>query len=82
MTISLPDSLKEFVDQQVSSGAFPNAESYINALIEADFKRKGLERLEALILEGLDSGPATEMTAQDWEDIRRRVREHASQHSR
>jgi antitoxin ParD1/3/4 len=81
MTIFLPDSLKEFVDQQVSSGAFPNAESYISALVEADLKQKVLERLEALILEGLDS-PSTEMTPQDWEDIRRRVREHAAQHSR
>jgi hypothetical protein len=39
-------------------------------LIQADQKRKGLERLEALIEEGLDS-PVSEMTALDWEDIRR-----------
>jgi antitoxin ParD1/3/4 len=70
MTISIPDSVKELVDQEVASGAFPTAEVYIQSLIEADQKRKGLERLEALIMEGLDS-PSSEMTAQDWDDIRR-----------
>jgi hypothetical protein len=29
--------------------------------------------LEAKLLEGLESGPATEMTSQDWDDIQREV---------
>ena len=28
--------------------------------------------LEALLIEGLESGPATEMTETDWEEMRRR----------
>ena len=71
MTISLPEPVKEFVDQQVSSGAYPSPEAYICSLVEADLKQKAQERLESLIIEGLDSGPAIDMTAQDWEDIRR-----------
>lgn len=70
MTISIPDSVKELVDQEVASGAFPTAEDYISALVEADQKRKAQDRFEELILEGLDS-PLSEMTAQDWDDIRR-----------
>ncbi|MFO5439064.1 MAG: hypothetical protein ACLBM4_10420 [Dolichospermum sp.] len=31
------------------------------------------ERLQTLLLERLNSGNATEMTAQDWEDIRKTV---------
>jgi antitoxin ParD1/3/4 len=69
MTISIPDSVKELVDQEVANGTFPSAEDYIRTLIEADQKRKAQEHFEALIVEGLDS-PATEMTAQDWDDIR------------
>ena len=34
-------------------------------------KRKAKERVEALLLEGLDSGSATPMTENDWEEIRR-----------
>ena len=70
MTISIPDSIKELVDQEVASGAFPTADDYIRSLIEADQKRKAQDRFETLIMEGLDS-PSSEMTAQDWEDIRR-----------
>jgi len=70
MTISIPDSVKELVDQEVASGAFPTAEDYIRALVEADHKQKALDRLEAKLIEGLDS-PASEMTQQDWDDIRR-----------
>jgi antitoxin ParD1/3/4 len=72
MTISLPEPLKQFVEQQVSAGGYASAEEYIGALVEAERARA---RLEELIVEGLESGPATEMTAQDWEDIRRKVRE-------
>jgi antitoxin ParD1/3/4 len=38
-------------------------------------KHKPQKRLETLLLEGLDSGAATPMTDQDWEDIRKAVRE-------
>ena len=69
MTISIPDSIKELVDQEVASGAFQSAEDYVSALIEADQKRKAQDHFEALIIEGLDS-PLSEMTAQDWDDIR------------
>ena len=70
MKISLPESLTAFVEQQVASGKYADAEQYLRALIEADQKQKAREHLEALIQEGLDSGPASEMTARDWEHIR------------
>ena len=67
MTISLPEPLKQFNEQQVSAGGYASAEEYIGALVEAERERA---RIEELIVEGLESGPATEMTAEDWEDIR------------
>jgi antitoxin ParD1/3/4 len=81
MTISIPDSIKELVDQEVASGAFATAEEYIPALVEADHKQKALDRLEAELIEGLDS-PASEMTQQDWDDIRREglARLHSRRH--
>jgi antitoxin ParD1/3/4 len=83
MTISIPDSVKELVDQEVASGAFPTAEDHIRALVEADQKQKALDRLEAQLLEGLDS-PSSEMTQQDWDDIRREglaeIRAHHARH--
>jgi antitoxin ParD1/3/4 len=71
MKISLPESLEAFVEQQVASGKYASAEQYLGSLIEADQKQRARERIGALLQEGLDSGPATEMKAQDWEHIKR-----------
>lgn len=70
MNISLPDQLKDFVEEQVGSGRYSSASEYVRELIREDEKRKAHDRLEALLLEGLQSG-VSEMTASDWSDIRR-----------
>jgi antitoxin ParD1/3/4 len=71
MNISLPDQLKEFVDHQVGSGRYSTVSEYIRDLIREDEKRAAQEKLEALLVEGIQSSQPTEMTRQDWEDIRR-----------
>ena len=70
MNISLPDQLKEFVDVQVGSGRYSSVSEYVRDLIRDDEKRKAQERLEALLMEGIQSGEPTDMTRQDWSDIR------------
>jgi antitoxin ParD1/3/4 len=40
---------------------------------------KGQERLEALLLEGLNSGSATPLSEENWDDIRKAVRAKVSQ---
>ena len=71
INISLPDQLKEFVDDQVNSGRFSSVSEYVRDLIRDDEKRKAQEKLEALLMEGIQSSDATEMRRQDWDDIRR-----------
>ena len=71
MNISLPDQLKEFVDDQVGSGRYSSVSEYVRVLIRDDEKRKAQEKLEALLMEGFQSSEPTEMTRQDWDDIRR-----------
>jgi len=71
MNISLPDQLKEFVDGQVGSGRYSSVSEYVRDLIRDDEKRKAQEKLEALLMEGIQSGNPTEMRRQDWDDIRR-----------
>lgn len=48
---------------------------YFRELVRQDQKRRANERLEAMLLEGLSSGTATEMTDADWKDIREVVRQ-------
>ncbi|HQH28154.1 MAG TPA: type II toxin-antitoxin system ParD family antitoxin [Oligoflexia bacterium] len=71
MNISLPDPLKDFIEQQVSSGRYSSISEYMRELVREDEKRKAQEKLEALLLEGLQSGAASEMTKTDWDEIRR-----------
>ena len=70
MNISLPEPLKQFVDGQIASGRYSSASEYIRELIRDDEKRKAEERLEALLLEGLQ-GEEAELTREDWSAIRR-----------
>jgi len=73
MNIALPEALKRFVLNEVSQGGYSTVSEYVRELIRADQKRKSRERLEALILEGLQSGESGEMTAEDWDRLKRRV---------
>lgn len=47
-------------------------ESASRKLTDAEWERYN-RRLETLLLEGLDSGPATEMNAENWSALHRRV---------
>jgi antitoxin ParD1/3/4 len=75
LNISLPESVREFIEREVAEGGHGDASEYIYKLLQEEQKKKAREKVEALLLEGLQSGPATPMTAQDWEDIRREVHE-------
>lgn len=75
INISLPDSMRAYVEDLVANGGYSSISEYFRELVRLDQKRKAQERLESMLLEGLNSGAATEMTQQDWEDIRKKVQE-------
>ena len=55
MNISLPDSLKSYIDEQVAERGFGTASEYMRDLIREDRER---QRLRKLLLDGAESGPA------------------------
>ena len=55
VTISLPDSLKTFLDTQVATKGFGNVSEYVRSLLREAQTREQNARLEALLLEGLAS---------------------------
>ena len=79
MNISLPESMRTYVEEQVAKGGYGTVSEYIRELIRQDQKRYAQEHLEALLLEGLNSGAATAITEQDWADIRASVRQKLAQ---
>jgi len=55
VTISLPDSLKEFVDAQIATKGYGNVSEYFRSLLREAQQKEADARLEALLLEGLAS---------------------------
>ena len=62
MTISLPDQLREFVETEVSTGGYGSASELIREMVRDRQKQKAQERLETLLLEGLESGEPIRVT--------------------
>ena len=72
MNISLPEPLKEFVEGQLAEGRYSSVSEYVRELIREDEKRKAEQRLEALLLEGLES-EERELTKKDFDEIRKQA---------
>jgi antitoxin ParD1/3/4 len=74
MNISLTDPLKEFVDEEVREGGYSSTSDYVRDLIRQRQRRKAEETLRALLLEGLNSGPATPLEPDFFDKMRQRAR--------
>jgi len=61
LNISLPQSLKDYVEGQVSQGGCSTPSECLRQLVRQDQKRRAEERLESLLLEGLNSGTPIEI---------------------
>jgi antitoxin ParD1/3/4 len=75
MNISLPDTLRAFVEDCVAQEGYGTASEYFRELVRADQKRRAEARLEALLLEGIQSGPAEKLTKADIDQVRQVVQE-------
>lgn len=75
ITITLPEPLGEFVAEQMAEGGYATAEEYIQQLLQEYQKKRVREKIDSLLLAGLKSGEATKMTKEDWDELRRRIRE-------
>ena len=73
LQISLPEPLREFVERQVAEGGYPSPSDYVQSLLREVQKRKAKEQVEAMLLDGLNSGEPIEVTAAYWEEKRRQL---------
>jgi antitoxin ParD1/3/4 len=69
MNVSLPEELKEYAEQQTKHG-YSTPSEYVRELIREDQKRRAREKLNALLLEGLDSGDGLPMDGKFWSDLK------------
>jgi antitoxin ParD1/3/4 len=71
MNISLPDSLKDFVDEQVNEGGYGTSSEYVRELIRKDKDRL---RLRGLLFAGAASAPTKSVDEAYFDRLRRKVK--------
>jgi antitoxin ParD1/3/4 len=67
MNVSLPDSLRDYVEQQVAVRGYGTSSEYVRDLIRKDQEREALRRL---LLEGAASAPAGPVDAAWFAELR------------
>ena len=73
LNISLPQPLKDFVEERVKEGGFSPPSEYVRELLREDQQRRAEEKLEALLLESLNSGKPIKITPEYWEKKRQQL---------
>ncbi len=71
-TVTLPDALKAYVDDQVAAGGYGSPGEYIRDLIRRERER---QLLRGLIVEGLASGPGEVVDDAWFAGLRAQVRD-------
>ncbi|MGA2167360.1 MAG: type II toxin-antitoxin system ParD family antitoxin [Terracidiphilus sp.] len=70
LTISLPDSLKDFIDREVKTKGYGNVSEYVRGLLRDAQAKEADARLEALLIEGLTTGEDIPLSPDFWSELK------------
>ena len=70
LTISLPDSLKEFIDREVQTKGYGNVSEYVRGLLRDAQAKESDARLEVLLIEGLSTGEDMRLSPDFWSELK------------
>jgi antitoxin ParD1/3/4 len=70
VTVSMPESLKEFLDHEVATKGYGNVSEYIRELLREARAKDTDARLESLLLEGLAGEGDIPITEGFWRELR------------
>jgi len=80
LNISLPDQVQTFVEERAIAAGFNSANEYVYHLIVREQEHIAQqERIESLLIEGLESGEPIEVTDDWWEQRRTQLVERFQQ---
>lgn len=65
MNISLPESLKSFVDERVKSRGYGSHSEYMRDLVRKDELEAAKDKMRSLLMEGLNSPPG-----RSWDEVK------------
>ena len=69
MNVSLPEELKQYAEAQTKNG-YSTASEYVRELIRTDQRRRMKDKLDAMLIEGLQSGDSIPVDATFWNDLK------------
>ena len=72
MNISLPETLKAFVDDQVNEGGYSTSSEYVRELIRRDQDR---QKLKGLLLQGAKSKKGAVADAAYFDGLRQKLKQ-------
>lgn len=71
VTISLPETLKTFIEEQLATKGYGNVSEYFRSLLRDAQEKEQDARLESLLVEGLTTGGKDiPLTRQFWKDLK------------
>lgn len=81
VTISLPESLRVFIDEQLATKGYGNVSEYFRSLLREAQEREEEARLETLLVEGLATGGGDiPLTREFWSDLKAEAVDLARKH--
>jgi antitoxin ParD1/3/4 len=69
ITITLPDTMKEYVDAQLASGEYSSVTEFFSRLLHEDQKRRAKDNLKTKIREAEASAELEEITPAYWDEV-------------
>lgn len=80
--LELPEPMRAWVEAQARAGGYATINDYVCHVLEIEHQRQLRESIDEQLQAGIDSGPATPMTADDWQRIRQEGRRRAASRRR
>jgi antitoxin ParD1/3/4 len=77
LTLSLPDSLRSWVEEQATLEGYANVTEFVEQILrkeQHERRRKWRDEVEQKLLAALDSGEPVEVTPEFWESRRQELK--------
>lgn len=82
VTISLPESLKTFIEEQLATKGYGNVSEYFRTLLREAQAKEDDAKLEALLIEGLTSGEDIPLSREFWSELKTEAAALARKHKK
>lgn len=70
MNISLPAPLKDWIEQQVEERGYSTASEFVRDVLRREQEQAARAAIDARLVQAIESGESTPMTAIDWKRVR------------